>query len=147
MKFGTEQLFKGLLLCLQWLQRGEALSLSLTPSPSFPTSVFISAPSLFPSLALSPLLSFLPSLLSDKGDEEKGIIYDDRAINILLDRSQVGEDRGTENLVAKEYLSLFNVGGPHVARQCQGQTAHCYATTPDLDGIWLGNGGGWTVHC
>lgn len=38
-----------------------------------------------------------------------GIVYDDRAIDALLDRSQVGEDNKDENLLANEYLSQFKV--------------------------------------
>ena len=47
----------------------------------------------------------------------KGIVYDDTAIDNLLDRNQVGEEStegggggGVENLLANEYLGSFKVG-------------------------------------
>ena len=44
-------------------------------------------------------------------DEGKGIVYDDKAIEALLDRSQVGEDTGPGdiNMLANEYLGSFKV--------------------------------------
>ena len=39
-----------------------------------------------------------------------GIVYDDKAVDALLDRSQgSGEDGPDENLLANEYLSQFKV--------------------------------------
>lgn len=39
-----------------------------------------------------------------------GIVYDDKAVEALLDRSQgQGEEGGDENLLANEYLSQFKV--------------------------------------
>lgn len=39
-----------------------------------------------------------------------GIVYDDKAVDALLDRTQgQGEDRTDESLLANEYLSQFKV--------------------------------------
>ena len=38
-----------------------------------------------------------------------GIVYDEKAIETLLDRSRVGETRDEENLLANEYLGQFKV--------------------------------------
>ena len=44
------------------------------------------------------------------GEESMGIVYDDKAVEALLDRSQgSGEDGPDENLLANEYLSQFKV--------------------------------------
>ena len=80
LKFGTEELFKGLMYGHTELWSG-------------------------------PVVMIFACCI-DEGDEEKGIVYDDRAIDVLLDRSQVGEDRGDENLLANEYLSQFKVSEP-----------------------------------
>ena len=47
-----------------------------------------------------------------EAEEGKGIVYDDKAIDVLLDRSQVGEDTGPGdiNMLANEYLGSFKVG-------------------------------------
>lgn len=47
----------------------------------------------------------------EQGGDKKGIVYDDKAIEALLDRSQVGEDNGTGdiNMLANEYLGSFKV--------------------------------------
>ena len=47
-------------------------------------------------------------LFKDDDSEENKIHYDDAAINMLLDRDQVGED-GVENECLNEYLSSFKV--------------------------------------
>ena len=49
-------------------------------------------------------------LLEDEGSSDQGIVYDEKAIEALLDRSQVGEDdKRDENLLANEYLGQFKV--------------------------------------
>ena len=57
----------------------------------------------------------------DEGaDEGKGIVYDDKAIEALLDRSQVGEEVGDGdiNMLANEYLGSFKVCMCACVRAC-----------------------------
>jgi hypothetical protein len=49
-------------------------------------------------------------LTDDDGVDSLGIVYDDAAIEVLLDRTQGGDDKDAdENLLANEYLGQFKV--------------------------------------
>ena len=71
----------------------------------------------------------------------KGIVYDDKAVDNLLDRNQVGEEttEGGENLLANEYLGSFKVSCGGLKRElCCCSELHLYnVKVKSLSEKWL----------